>query len=643
MAIISPDTFRPLKRHIACRLQQGVPIVDADWNEMEDIRRFELRAFLKWFVGDGIPEGTDGFRVVGEGQPNDFLVRAGPAPAVLSTDPVEHGLRDVGRLLVDGRDILIDSDFRFRQQPLHISQPGSAALAAALGVPVVPELPSVDGEVLVYVDVWDRLLTPAEEPSLVVPGLGTESCARLKREWVVRARPGINVPRLTSPPDPDYLPGHSYCELARIFRRPSNPSVLASDVTDSRARRLLVPPATLVEDVLGVNQHVYRRGVGRPALSIREALNALLHGEIPSTPDRPITLDMGVDTFTRAVAFDRQNGIVAAWYSSRVDWKPQIFVSRLSLDNMAAGFDPAPIQVTSGSVVHVSPRIAVLPNGELLVAYWAEQGGGDVLYKRGTYATLASATAQPVAATASQEFPTSVEVSGNFVVFIFSDGNTKQLHFRRLRHTDNTWLDPAPVLLSSTKTWSSDFHSTVAADGKIWAAFVRYDTSATPPIDELHLLTLDPATGTVTNQATLATGTSDRSPFIISTASGQVWAFWHGPGGLMMTRFVSGAWRPAQAVAVSAEGDQAPSVVEDPQGGLWLFFERAPTGRLFYARYDLLTDTWSAARPVPSSAPASSARWPFALTGPDRSTWLFWESLRDGSQNLYFKQLFTTI
>lgn len=65
MANISRDTFNKMKHYVSVRLQQGVPLVDADWNEMEDIRRFELQAFLKWFIGDGVPVGNDGFRIVG--------------------------------------------------------------------------------------------------------------------------------------------------------------------------------------------------------------------------------------------------------------------------------------------------------------------------------------------------------------------------------------------------------------------------------------------------------------------------------------------------------------------------------------------------------------------------------------------------
>ena len=46
-------------------LLQGVPLVDADWNEAHDVRKFEVQAFLKWFVGNGVPEGNDGFHIAG--------------------------------------------------------------------------------------------------------------------------------------------------------------------------------------------------------------------------------------------------------------------------------------------------------------------------------------------------------------------------------------------------------------------------------------------------------------------------------------------------------------------------------------------------------------------------------------------------
>lgn len=226
MAVITADTFNPLKQFIAVRLQQGVPLVDADWNELDDVRKFEVRALLKWFVGDGVPAATNGFRIDGTGLANDFAIRAG------IVGPPD-ALTNVGRILADGRDAIITADILFSAQPLHASQPGSALLATALGVPQIAALttPVASGNVVAYLDVWDRLVTPTEDPSLVLPGIGTESCARLKREWVVRVRAGTVVP-VTG--DADFIAGHSYVALATIARVVAVAPVNAADVTDRR-------------------------------------------------------------------------------------------------------------------------------------------------------------------------------------------------------------------------------------------------------------------------------------------------------------------------------------------------------------------------------------------------------------------------
>src|SRR5262245_28078351 len=86
MGNITSDTFNPIRAYCNVRLQQGVPLIDADVNELDDIRKFELRAFLKWVVGNGVPEGTDGFHVVAMGSATDFAISAGgPGGAAAAT------------------------------------------------------------------------------------------------------------------------------------------------------------------------------------------------------------------------------------------------------------------------------------------------------------------------------------------------------------------------------------------------------------------------------------------------------------------------------------------------------------------------------------------------------------------------------
>jgi hypothetical protein len=90
MANISRDTFDAMKHYVSVRLQQGVPLVDADWNEKDDIRRHELRCFLKWFVGDGVPTGNNGFRIITDA----LVLRFSKGPCIIKIDEsdVANGL-----------------------------------------------------------------------------------------------------------------------------------------------------------------------------------------------------------------------------------------------------------------------------------------------------------------------------------------------------------------------------------------------------------------------------------------------------------------------------------------------------------------------------------------------------------------------
>ena len=144
MAVITPNTFDALHRYVSVRLQQGVPIVDADWNEKEDIRRFEVRAFLKWFVGSGVPFGNNGFSIVGAGAANDFTIAAGITPPA-------DGLNNVGRMLADGMDAMITADIQYSAQTL---PPGPGLLP-------IPALttPAADGTMTVFLDLWEHVVT----------------------------------------------------------------------------------------------------------------------------------------------------------------------------------------------------------------------------------------------------------------------------------------------------------------------------------------------------------------------------------------------------------------------------------------------------------------------------------------------------
>ena len=198
MGNVSRNTFDPLKDYVAVRLQQGVPVLDADWNELNDVTRQELYDALSLTFTDGIqPHGFD-LEVLSRGEPNDFGVLAGAA-------------------LIQGRPVRVRKNLRYSTQAW--TDPKRAARD---GVAVIPPLTTPTGPAegvpprldVVYLDVWDREVMSDEDANLINPAIGVETCTRLKREAAVRVAEGTT--EMPAPPG-----GHLFLPLA-LLRRPVN-------------------------------------------------------------------------------------------------------------------------------------------------------------------------------------------------------------------------------------------------------------------------------------------------------------------------------------------------------------------------------------------------------------------------------------
>lgn len=598
MAVITPDTFDPLRRYVGVRLQQGVPIVDADENEREDIRRFELRAFLKWFVGDGVPEGNDGFRI--EALPSatesatDFMIRAGGPEAPAGTDNLQKGLKYVGRCLVDGYDVIIEEDVRFSEQPLHPSQPGAAALAARYGVPVISPMNAGD-KVTPYLDVWHRLVTPTEDPTLVHPGLGTESCSRHRREWVVRVRRGGGAP---VPGDSDYLDGHSYHALAYITSKHAGSVIKADSIWDMRERRLLVPPAGIINDAFGTSPLDYRRGIGSPALNLREAINTVLRGELPSGPEFALR---GSDT--PHASLGKHASVYDGGYVVSV-WSPyqgQLYLTRLDLNRPELG-PSAALTITAAPRTPSQPHVIKLNNGELLVVYqdsYNAEPQSRIRYKRGTFDTLADAPDQRLNPDSAElEISPQAHLTGNIVTVFFFNNNSGRWRYRRFSASDMAPIDNAPVELSATRLHNQLHVIPNQAGDRLHFANVNWDG------DVLVVGEFDPAAGTVSNVANIPPPSLAADPHLVRDPySGELHLFYSlysGSHGLQMASFQReiNQWRPSEVVPNTKGTEHAPGGERQPyamsiNSDLWLFFGRDIYGmRVNCVRRDARSGNW---------------------------------------------------
>lgn len=165
-------TFNPKKHNIGVRLQQGVPILDRDWNEMEDIRRYFERMLRKYYIGNGVPKGNDGFKITAppDKRENDFLIKA-------------------GRCMVNGYDVENEENIYYSTQ---VST--NAELLTT---------PTTNRKFLVYLDVWIESVNSDKDPDLKnSQDINMETCIRDRLFWKVRVNPWniLELPPIFLPP-----------------------------------------------------------------------------------------------------------------------------------------------------------------------------------------------------------------------------------------------------------------------------------------------------------------------------------------------------------------------------------------------------------------------------------------------------------
>jgi hypothetical protein len=653
MAVITPTTFDPLDAYTRVRLGQGVPIVDADVNEREDIAMFEQRAFLKWYVGDGVPDANDGFRIAESvaSAANNFTIRSGTGVA-----PAD-ALGNAGRCLVNGIDVMIPADLDFRDQPLHASKAGAAALSLKLGSPVIAAMAPAAAAttVFLWLDVWDVLWTANDDPTLLLPGLGVESCARMKRFWAVRAR-ALATPPVA--PDPDFAAGHAYYLLAAVTRRAADANVNAADIVDMREQRLLVPPSTLAMDLFNESMLDYRRGLRRPPISFRQAINALIRGQIPATAETVIASAPAANDGLGDAVFFQGGSAVVMWTSDRIAGTNQVFATSLDLAAPEASAPAAVLlQVTSGAVPHALPHGAPLRDGRVVMAYEevVTPLNRDIMLKVAPLAGLPAAVPKPVTVTAANErapFVVPVGALGAEQVNVMWKDEAAQKW--RLRRYD-TLLDNFNVAadLSATLTLDADLHAAKDGADNTWVAFVA--RTVLPPVDMIEVVQITNA-AVVTPETTLSTLGVDNNPFVLVDPAGAPWVFWVSTAGGVSTiqyarRTGAGAWLGPFAIPGAPAGpvNHAPSAVVDADGGIWVFWDSQLAGGsnkdIWYARHDPVSNIWTPMRPTTGSADQDLNA--ITLTRGDGIIWLFWNRVLPpvppGRTELFFRRLVTTV
>lgn len=187
---ISRYSYNETKDYQKVIQQQGQPVTDYDYNELQDILRGIIRNVILTIVGNS---GFDdnGFKIVGTGAVNDFTIKAGKG-------------------LIDGS----------------VCSQRSDKLASEVGI--IPTTPGTNRIDYVYIDVWFVNIDSTEDPSIKHPNLTVEPTQRLKLMFSIKLVQGISIPAPASE--------HIHATLAQINRTASKSVIDAIDIVDLRTK-----------------------------------------------------------------------------------------------------------------------------------------------------------------------------------------------------------------------------------------------------------------------------------------------------------------------------------------------------------------------------------------------------------------------
>ncbi|UCC64586.1 MAG: hypothetical protein JSV36_05915 [Anaerolineae bacterium] len=178
----SRSSFDPRKHYRGVRLQQGRVQLDADWNEQADILLHLIEAQLDDLLGpSATAAAAPGFAITLVEPPEEPADQAqadqpeGPNTPARALPDFQIG---AGRYYVDG--ILCENE----APVLYSRQPDYPAAASRL------QEPADCDRVLVYLDVWERHITAAEDPTIREIALGgPDTATRVKTVWQVKLLP----------------------------------------------------------------------------------------------------------------------------------------------------------------------------------------------------------------------------------------------------------------------------------------------------------------------------------------------------------------------------------------------------------------------------------------------------------------------
>ena len=652
MANVSRDTFDKLKHYVVVRLQQGVPVVDADFNEEDNIRRYELQAFLKWFVGNGIPLGNDGFAIEEiSGINDDFIIKGGRDENAGPYVPSDTD--NAGRCFVEGWDAIIEFHTKYSEQKLFDS-----TVATAYGVPQLTTLneeTASDREDIVFLDVWEREVVAGEingndkiyDRNIINEDIGVETCTRIKREWVVRVREGsTTLPAVDDNADNMYRADHVYYELARIkWTKESDgpPAVISRQITDKRLTELKIgsynDTQQILKDSFGSNYVLDHDAQPNLKVSLRDSINALLRGTLPGTPPLTLVSDNSINILGSSVE-DSNGNIWVFWDSDRQGTGiRKIYYNRfLQADGIWEG---ETIHPASNGDDDKDPVAVLASDGDIWL-FW-HRNNNDIWYARRNHTTGDWSSAELVAGAGPD--PQLCTVADHNDIWVFRCSGIGQIDYHFF--ANDIW-QTGVVLQDGTERREPT--AIIDTFGDAWLFWISND-------DIYHAQKLAdsaPSEWGAEERMTFSIGSTTGSPTALVEPGGNIWVFWStdrfGHLDIWYNRrtrrtqvATSWEWEGEVRLTQAPREDDVPSIVAHPSGDIFVFWFSPTPGEnhIWYNRFSE-GNGWAGDKQMTTAS--SDEDSPMAIIDSIGDIWVFWNLAgNDPDRYIWYRKLISEI
>jgi len=302
----------------------------------------------------------------------------------------------------------------------------------------------------------------------------------------------------------------------------------------------------------------------------------------------------------------------------------------------------SPILVESHAGTDILPSAMQASNGTLWLAWQSNRfsqatGRPDILYK--TYTNGVWSADHNLTNSGWNSAPSLVQLANGTILafWVIKQGTS----FLVYSGTTNGGAWSAPTQITSTPLNDTQPSAAVGRDGTIWLVWTRIDTTCGSCAATKQLFYKTWKSGTWSTEAQLTTDSNQNyGSTVVVSKDGMVRVTWSkgAPGSiyqLFYKTFNGTTWSSETQVVSSSSTDEHPSMIQDRNGTLWLFWGRLVVVSLLVQFYEVvgkfsynLGQTWSSETIFTSTSQTVDSFMPSAVqsnTGV-KPLWIFYAS-----------------